>query len=558
MMRPPQSATRYDAAMRDRLDRSDLILLAVALACGVFFFASLDRLWPLADIDLNAKPERLISDARAFLTTQGVDVRNHSAATRLVVDENLLDYLVRAFGRDGTQAMIRGGRPIYLYEVLFKRADDPDAVWAMVHPSKGIAGWGRSIQEDAPGATVESDVARRTAADAIARSLGVRLGDFQEAGELQRMRPARRDHVFVYESFVSRTPELRERLTVTVAGDELAGIRRELVVPESARRSSRRREAPSVALQMTGFLLVGGAALAALVVFLTRLQRGQVRLARAAGWVVIIAVFFLVTQILRPADLLLRWDPLWPRAIATLETLALSLAGGAWIAFALFIVIAAGDALDRESGARRGDSMWLASRGRLLERSVGLASFRGFLVGLICGAALVAMVMFLEVVAGAKVAIQPQGFFFFALNSSLPALSTLLYFLMVAMVEEIGYRFFAGTWLLALTRYRWIAIVVPAILYGTTHTGLDFIPPYEPFWGRALAFSVVGAIWGWAYFRYDALTVVLSHFTADLFIFNWPRLGSGDPVLMVKAAMTVAVPLVPAVLLVVRRKAREA
>ncbi len=63
-----------------------------------------------------------------------------------------------------------------------------------------------------------------------------------------------------------------------------------------------------------------------------------------------------------------------------------------------------------------------------------------------------------------------------------------------------------------------------------------------------MVFTLVGCVWGWAFFRYDALTVVLSHYTADLFIFNWPRLGSGDPLLVAQAAATVAVPLLPAVL----------
>jgi hypothetical protein len=49
---------------------------------------------------------------------------------------------------------------------------------------------------------------------------------------------------------------------------------------------------------------------------------------------------------------------------------------------------------------------------------------------------------------------------------------------------------------------KWIAIVVPAILYGASHTGLDFLPPAEPFWGRALALTVVGCVWGWAFLRY--------------------------------------------------------
>jgi len=162
-----------------------------------------------------------------------------------------------------------------------------------------------------------------------------------------------------------------------------------------------------------------------------------------------------------------------------------------------------------------------------------------------------ATLLLLEKVSGAWVSLQPQGFFFFAINSISPATSTILYFFMVALVEETAYRFFAGTWLLSLTGKKWIAIVVPGILYGASHTGLEFLPPAEPFWGRAVVLSVVGCVWGWAFFRYDALTVVLSHFTADIFIFSWTRLGSGDPVLVAKAIATMLVPLAPAVLLFV-------
>jgi hypothetical protein len=259
--------------------------------------------------------------------------------------------------------------------------------------------------------------------------------------------------------------------------------------------------------------------------------------------------------------------------VAAFESLGTAAAGGAWILLVLFVVIAAGDALDREQtrdrvreenrrgtpeasrepapqgeeGAR-GASLWAAGRGRLAAPAVGLASLRGFLVGLLCGGVLAAAVLVLERLAGAWSPIQPQGFFFYPLNSEAPALATLLYFLMVALVEELAYRFFGAGYLLATTGRRWLAVLAPAVLYGLTHTGLPFLPPAEPFWGRAAVFTLVGCVWGWAFLRYDALTVVLSHYTADLFIFSWPRLGSGDPALVAQAAATIAVPLLPAAL----------
>ena len=154
-------------------------------------------------------------------------------------------------------------------------------------------------------------------------------------------------------------------------------------------------------------------------------------------------------------------------------------------------------------------------------------------------------VLALAAFAGASTGIQPRGFFFYTLNSSAPALTSLLFFFAIALVEELGYRFFAGSWLLTLTGRKWLAILVPGLVYGLAHTRLEFLPPAEPFWARALVLTLVGCVWGWAFFRYDALTVVLSHFTADLFIFNWPRLASDRPAVIAVSALTICVPLVP-------------
>ena len=217
------------------------------------------------------------------------------------------------------------------------------------------------------------------------------------------------------------------------------------------------------------------------------------------------------------------------------------------------MLVAAGDALDRRAGAGRGASLWSLARG-WLDRAVALASWRGFLIGLVCGGTLAATIVLLQWGVGARTALQPRGFFFYTLNTASPALVSLLFFLAVALAEEIGYRFFAGTWLLGLTGRRWVAIGVPALIYGLTQ--YPTLPPAELRWARALALTLVGAVWGWAFLRYDALTV-LSHFTADLFIFNWPRLASGETSVVVVSALTVTLPLLPALAWLVGLRGRQ-
>jgi membrane protease YdiL (CAAX protease family) len=116
----------------------------------------------------------------------------------------------------------------------------------------------------------------------------------------------------------------------------------------------------------------------------------------------------------------------------------------------------------------------------------------------------------------------------------------------VALLEELGYRLFGGQLAARRDAPPWVAALVPAVVYGLTHTALDFLPPAEPFWGRALVMTLVGCVWGWAFLRWDALTVVISHLTADLFIFNWPRLASPHEAVRWGALATVAAPLLPA------------
>jgi len=554
---------RYPSPVQNpfRLNRSDLLLLLAALLGAVVFFASLDRLWPLAEMDLHVPEGVLEARARTVLEEAGFDVTDHAAASALRVDSTVLDYLQRSFGEAEAQRWIADGLPIYRYDVVLKRHGDPDsyrvAFFAPLggEPRLELLSWGRTVQEDASGATLDEEEARRRALAVLAPWLEDGAG-WREEGVYTQARPNRSDHYFVYERYLSEDPPLRERLVATVSGGEVTAVDHVLVPPEAARRAARIRRAPVVLLQGAGFLLAAVAVIGAFAVFLTRLRSGTARLAPPARWVAVIGACFFATQALRSFQLLSDWDPLWPRWVAGLQTLGTAGAAGAWVLLVLFVVIAAGDALDRESplpgpepGAgpwRRGDSLWQLARGRLLSAGVGLASLRGFLVGLVCGGVLAASVLAIEAVAGGWPPIQPQGFFFYALNSKAPAVATLLYFLMVALVEELAYRYFAGTWVLAVTGRRWLAVVAPAILYGATHTGLDFLPPAEPFWGRAVALTLVGCVWGWAFFRFDALTVVLSHFSADLFVFNWPRLGSGDPVLVAKAVATVAVPLLPA------------
>jgi len=517
----------------------------LAVAAGGLFFGSVARLWPLARIDLDTPHAALEPVARATLVDLGFDVARHRTSSRLVVDADALDWVERAFGLDAAQDAIGSGLPLYGYRVLLKRRGDPTVYRVELHPGTGVLGWSADLEDDAEGPRLAAATARELAVAAVERGLGLDLAAFDERAAALHERPGRRDHELVWERVLRERPELRERVTIGVAGDRVAAARREIVVPPPAERAARAAEAPGVALETVGFGALAAGAVAAFFVFLARLRDGTVRLGRAAVWPTAVFACLMGTFGLETSAVFAAWDPLWPPWVSALRYFVLRAVEQAWVLVVLLAVVGAGDALDREGGSGRGASLWALARGRVLDPGVARASGTGFLVGLLCGGVLAGSALVLRATAGAAVSIQPRGFFFFTLNSAAPALTSLLFFFGVALAEELGYRFFGGTWIERLTGRRALAVVLPALVYGLTHTRLDFLPPASPFWGRAVVLTLVGCVWGWALFRFDALTVVLSHYTADLFLFQWPHLAGATGAAAALAAIPMAVPLAP-------------
>lgn len=523
--------------------RGEIVIAVVACVVGVWFFSSLGRLWPLADTNLNVPRPVLDKQARDCLAAHGFDPSDFSSVSYLAVSTNALDYVTDTFGADRAQSLIADGEPLVFYQVLLKRPGDPNAFGVSLAASGRVLGWYQNQQEDDAADSIDEPAARELVY-AEMRRLGYEPQAWEEKGVSTDVKPARTDREFLFERNVSVDPELRQRITVGVSGNQVSLVSTLFVTPAAYTREQRAKDAAPTALSSVGLLFLAAAIVAAFVVFLVRLRDGSVRLGRAALWSSVVFGCSTGTRFLQDASNFSSWDPLWPYWISFLNNQTLTAMTQSWMLIVLLAIIAAGDSVDRDLSAGRGAALFALGRGRLIDVAVGLALWRGFAVGLLCGGVLAGSVFLIGATAGGSVAIQPRGFFFYGINSSWPAVSTLLFFTNVALMEELGYRFFFGSWLLKITQRKWIAITAPALIYGLTHTTLTFLPPAEPFWGRAVTMTLVGCVWGWAFFRYDALTVVVSHLMADLFIFTWPRLASGDGMLVAIGLLTMFAPLV--------------
>ncbi|MEM7014268.1 MAG: CPBP family glutamic-type intramembrane protease, partial [Verrucomicrobiota bacterium] len=79
-----------------------------------------------------------------------------------------------------------------------------------------------------------------------------------------------------------------------------------------------------------------------------------------------------------------------------------------------------------------------------------------------------------------------------------------------------AYRLCAALIILRLTKRKWLAILIPSILYAFAHSDLPFLPPQHPFLFKLLSSVALGCFWGFVYFRFGFLAVVIAHYFCDL------------------------------------------
>ena len=520
--------------------------IGLALAAGLWFFFSLGRLWPLAAVELHKPRERQIAQARDFLVSLGFPLAGYSAETRLTVDEPSLDYLEAHLEQEAVQSLIQDDGSLVRYQVFFKKRGDPVMYSVAIHPNGKVLSWNQTLLDETAGGFLSESEARALAAAQLDQYLDLNLERWTLEGVQTLDLREKRRFELQYRRKVLTSPEFEERLRVIVDGGVIAGAVRSMWIPERAEHAARTGQAPREALQYLGFFALGLAGFAAIWFFISQLKTGTISLRNAIILGGVAFICGLAAQFLQSASLFLEWDPLWPRWVSLMRSMLYRAAQNVQILLLLIVVIAAGDALDDKTEPSRSGGLRLLAAGRIFHPTVGRDALIGFLIGLLCGAALTTAMIFPAYFESGRVSIQPRGFFLETMNASAPAAATLLFFFGIALAEETGYRYFGASWLLKLGARPWAAILIPALVYGFTHTNLTFLPPAEPFWARPLVMTLVGCIWGWGFLKYGALAMIVSHFTADLFIFNWPGLASGDLVVATRSLLTIAVPLIPA------------
>jgi membrane protease YdiL (CAAX protease family) len=528
----------------DRLNSRDFRVLILWILAGVvgaavaykYFFDA----FPEASVDFKVSRSQALDEARGSLTAQGHHLEGYKSSIIFEVDDDTKTYLERELGLARANQLMASEVSTWYWGVRFFRPQQKEEYSVRVSPAGRVVGMSHEIEEKRAGASLEQTAALAIATRYLEQNLHANLADYDylpaEANKTER--PARRDWSFTWERRGFKAKDAPYRLHVRLLGDQVGGYREFLKVPEAWQRDFQKLRSSNLLYQsfdqLFYFVLLGGA-----IWFCYDLGkrgllnwRGALKLTLFTG-----GLYFLMSANQLPL-LRSQYDTNSSYAGFFVAQIALAIFVSLLLGLQVGVSVGAGEPLYRKDQPEQVQ----LNRAFTLPGIRTKEFFKSSIIGLcLAGAHLGFVVLFYMI--GYKHGIwAPQDINYTNVVSTVaPWLFPLTIGVYAATSEEFLFRLFAIPFLLRVTKSRFLAVVLPAFIWGFLHS----VYPQEPGYVRGIEVGAIGIVAGIVMLRWGILATLVWHYTVDALLISMILLRSGSLYFRVSGAIVGAGALIP-------------
>jgi len=525
-----------------------VLLAAAGLLAFVFLY---DKAFPTASVDLKVTRAQAQARAADYLKARGFELSGYQQVTVFDSDAAAAVYLEKTQGMERANALMRAEVPVWFWACRWFKPLEKEEYRVLVSPAGEVTGFRQDLEEERAGAKLAPEAAQAMAEKFLSAVAGVRLEEYELVDSASEQQKNRTDHSFVWKKKGFAVGEGELRLRVGVWGDYVGNFRHFFKVPEKFARDYERESAQGTLLGILSVVFTIIFLVLALVVFMQRYKAGDVRWRFAVAFAVVLLVLMLAGAV--------NSFPLLKSQYPTSQNYGVYL--GVVVAavvlvsvlYGLFILLtgASGEALTREMRLESVQPLHELLAGRVATPAFARAAGLGYLAAFV-------MVGYFTVFyfVGRRffgVWLPAESPYSNMLNTSLPFLFPLLVGFTAAVSEEFTYRFFAIPFLRKYVKNIFLAVLIPAAIWGFAHSTYPVFPVYV----RGIEVTLVGLLFGWLYLRYDILTCIVAHYAVDALFVGLPLLRSENTYFRVSGVIVAflgLLPLIPALVVWLRRK----
>ena len=468
------------------------------------------RAFPEASVDFKVSRSQATTRAKEFLSGMGENVAGYRNSVEFGVEENSKVYLERELGLQQANQLMSSELNLWYWNVRFYKPLQEEEFRVQVSPSGKICGYTHVVPEATAGATLERAAAQTAAQNFLTNKLGQNLGDWNFLSEqaASKKLPSRLDWDFTWEKRGFKAKDAPYRETIHLSGDKPTSASEVLQVPEEWQRSYERLRSGNNTLEIIFLVLYLSILGIAVRLAFILTKNGQTKWALAIKLGAIAATLLFLQEINN-------W-PLWGASYDTKDSYAgfflmqiLRALGLAIVTvLTITLVLPAAEPLYRES---QPDKLRLSSAFTL--RGMRTKEFfSSAVVGISMAAAHIGALVVFYMIATHYGAWAPQEVNYSdSVNTGFPWIAGIAIGLLASMNEEFTFRLFAIPFFTRITKSRWIAVIVPAFLWGFLHSNY----PQEPAYIRGLEVGLIGIVAGLVMLRWGILATLIWHYTVD-------------------------------------------
>lgn len=546
MIPPPAGVERLDGR-----DRRFIVFCLLAIAAAAAVTALLyTRAFPEASIEFRVPRGEARTLGEKFLRERGRKTSGTEIhfASRFGVDDEPKVYLERELGLERASKLYGRDAKVWRWDMRWFRSAEKEEERVSVSPLGDLVAWESVRKENAPGATLAREAAREKASAFLA-TRGLDPKALVPIEAFPTKRPNRTDWTFVDERPGFRMKDATVRYRTVVVGDEVAGFRELVHVPEEWERDYSALRSKNLAAGQAATLGLMVTFLAMLGVLVTRIVRKDVRWGLVGGFGVAGFVLALLSNLNGLPLSLYQYDTASPLSSHVVRQLVFAAFGALAVGAGVAVVVAAAEPLYRDRFRSQ-----LSLPGTFSRRGIATKRFfRGVLLGYVLVAFFFAYQAVFYVVAAKLGAWAPAEVpYSDMLSTAFPWATVLLIGFLPAVSEEGISRMFSISFLDSLGAGRFLAVVIPAFIWGFGHAGY----PNQPFYIRGVEVGLAGVLIGFLMLRYGVLPLLVWHFTVDALYTALILLRSHNGYYVVSGAIAAGILLVPlaaSVVLAVKR-----
>jgi hypothetical protein len=498
-----------------RLIAAAIVIIA---ASSLFVWRNYRAAFPQASLDLRLTRDQITRRAEQFLRSERFSLDAYRNLTIFDPDDEVSLFLEYKFGRERANQLMNSEVNVWRWRARWYRPPEKEEVRVWLATGGRLIGFQHVVREDAAGARLPIEQARAVAEQFLRRHTN---RDLRLVDQSSQTRPRRTDHEFTWERNGFRLDQATERWTVLIQGDRIGSYSEYLHLPDQWKREFQSMRSKNELLAMAANVCWLLLAIAAAVVAF-----GAVR-QRAIPWRDLMPVAATVGVL----QMFAQWNHLQlfldslPTSTPISQGTLMILLGGIGVGVSAYLMamtaMAPGEVLYRQIEPSRLRLPFLFTRAGLQTLEV----FRAAWVGWAMAAAHLAFLIAFYLLARRFGAWSPQDVEYSNLLSTyLPWLYPMTTSVQAASIEEFWFRLLAVLLLKRWTRSNWVAVLIPAFVWGFLHANY----PQQPAWIRGVEVGLIGVAAGVVFLRFGILATLVWHYTVDAVLFSTFLFATGE------------------------------